>query len=260
MFNALLQRAAVSLPSQCAVCRLWQADVLCADCRARHPTPSSRCVTCARALSHVQTTGGVHCAEIALLQCGNCVVLAAQGKLALASCHAAVSYGFPWDGLVAEFKFRSHTAWAHHFAEYLLRQAQVRSALVKATWIIPLPLSDARLQGRGYNQAALLAKALAAGVSGCFAKLRQDMLLRVRETTPQPGLNRAARQANLNNAFAVDPLLVARLSGQTVALVDDVMTSGASLYAAAHTLRAAGAASVSAIVFARTEDDDFIVS
>jgi predicted amidophosphoribosyltransferase len=79
------------------------------------------------------------------------------------------------------------------------------------------------------------------------------LLLRLRDTRPQTALSRAERQANLRHAFAVDPLRVDAAGGRHLVLVDDVMTSGASLHAAARALRMAGATRVSALVLARAE-------
>ena len=78
------------------------------------------------------------------------------------------------------------------------------------------------------------------------------LLLRTRNTRPQTELKRGARLANVKGAFQVDPLRAAELRGRRVVLVDDVMTSGASLYTAAQVLRDAGAAHVTAVVLART--------
>ncbi|MGA8393023.1 MAG: phosphoribosyltransferase family protein, partial [Burkholderiaceae bacterium] len=80
-----------------------------------------------------------------------------------------------------------------------------------------------------------------------------SLLLRTRHTPAQSALNRSERLRNVQGAFAVEPLRAHELQGQRVVLVDDVMTSGASLHAAALTVRQAGAAHVTALVFARTE-------
>jgi predicted amidophosphoribosyltransferase len=110
-----------------------------------------------------------------------------------------------------------------------------------------MPLSRQRLQSRGYNQALLLARVLRP------QKTQARLLLRIRNTPAQSAQDRAHRLSSLVGAFAVEPLEVARIQGRTVALVDDVMTTGASLHGAALALRAAGAARVTALVVARTE-------
>lgn len=118
--------------------------------------------------------------------------------------------------------------------------------------VLPIPLSRERLAERGYNQSWLLARRLSP------EKADHQLLLRVRHTPPQRTLPRSERLTNLQGAFAVEPLGAKRLRGQKLLLIDDVMTSGASLHAAAQVLMQAGAAQVSALVLARTgagEDD-----
>ena len=110
-----------------------------------------------------------------------------------------------------------------------------------------MPLAPARLRERGFNQSLELARRLAPD------KTDPGLLLRVRDTPAQHGLARAQRLLNLQGAFAVEPLRAASLRGRRVVLVDDIMTSGASLFAAAQVLRAAGAAHLTGLVLARTE-------
>ncbi len=125
----------------------------------------------------------------------------------------------------------------------------VEDALAAADCVLPIPLSTLRLAERGYNQALLLARQLSPG------KTQAQWLLRTRDTPAQRTLPRAERLANLNGTFAVDPLCVAQVAGKRLVLIDDVMTSGASLHTAAQVLRKAGARHISAVVLARTEND-----
>lgn len=124
--------------------------------------------------------------------------------------------------------------------------------LGSADWVLPLPLSPQRLQTRGFNQSWLLAQQLAHH-SHTAARADASLLLRIRDTRPQSQLLREERLTNVKGAFMVDPLRANRLAGRHVVLIDDVMTSGASLYTAAQTLQQAGAAQVTALVLARTE-------
>ncbi|MEP6723503.1 MAG: phosphoribosyltransferase family protein, partial [Variovorax sp.] len=100
---------------------------------------------------------------------------------------------------------------------------------------------------RGFNQALELVRRLAPD------KTDATLLLRTRETPAQSGLTRAERLRNLRSAFAIEPLRAAEVRGRRVVLVDDVMTSGASFFAAAEVLRSAGAAHITAVVLARTD-------
>ncbi len=165
----------------------------------------------------------------------------------LDACLAALPYAYPWSTLVADFKFQQHPGWARSFAALLRAAPWVEPALEATDLLIPMPLSKERLRERGYNQAHVLACALDA------AKVAHGVLLRVRDTPPQRTLPRSERLRAVQDAFAIDPLQIHRVKGKRVVLLDDVMTSGASLHAAARVLRGAGAAHTTALVLARTE-------
>ena len=162
-------------------------------------------------------------------------------------CLAAVPYAFPWAHLMADFKYNEQPALAGIFAHLLKATPWVEPALEAADLLLPMPLSSPRLQQRGYNQALLLANHLSS------ARTRTDLLLRVVDTPAQHGLKRAQRLTALNDAFAVDPLKVSAVKGARLVLIDDVMTTGASLNTAARVLKAAGAAHITGLVVARTE-------
>ena len=167
---------------------------------------------------------------------------------------AAIDYAYPWSGLISRYKFGEHPGWASFFAAMLLKApgvSQTLADLQSADLILPVPLSKERLQTRGFNQAWELACALAIQ-SGCRAKTDGTLLMRTKNTQPQTELLRQERLANVKGAFQFDPLRAAELKGRHVILVDDVMTSGASLFTAAQTLSAAGVAHITGIVLART--------
>ena len=166
----------------------------------------------------------------------------------LDACHAAVSYEYPWSTLIAQYKFGGQAGWAHSFALLMRSAPWVEPALEESDLVLPLPLSRERLAQRGFNQALVLARALAPH------KAEAALLLRIRHTPAQMELDRAARLANVAGAFAVEPLRADRLKGRRVVLVDDVMTSGASICSAAQVLRQAGASRVTALVLARTDE------
>lgn len=220
------------VPSRCEVCRAWPAQPVCEDCVARFAQPQPRCRRCA-----LSVPAGVD-------ECGACL----KDPPPLDACHAAVAYAYPWAGLIARYKFQGQPGWAAGFATLMRSAPWVEPALERAQRVLPMPLSRERLAERGFNQALELAKRLAPG-----HKVDADLLLRVRDTAPQTALDRGERTANVRDAFAVDPLQAGRLRGADVVLVDDVMTSGASLHAASLALRQAGAAHITALVFARTE-------
>jgi ComF family protein len=166
----------------------------------------------------------------------------------LDACFAAVSYAYPWSALVARFKFSGEPGWARALAELMGRAPGVQEELAGADLLLPVPLAPRRLAERGFNQALLLARELDRD------KTEAQLLLRLRETGSQTALGRPARKANVGGAFGIEPLRAQELRGVSVLLVDDVMTSGASLHAAAQAVRQAGATRVAAAVLARTEE------
>jgi ComF family protein len=230
MLSRLIDRFAAGVPGQCAVCRAWPAHPVCEACVDRFAQPEARCRRCA-----MPVAAGVG-------ECGLCLTAPPP----LDACFAAVSYQYPWSALMAQYKFNGQAGWARAFATLMRSTPWVEPALEHADLVLPMPLSRERLAERGFNQALLLARALSP------AKTDSDLLLRVKHTPTQTALDRDQRAANVQGAFAVQPMRAAELRGKRVLLVDDVMTSGASLFGAAATLRQAGAASVAAVVLART--------
>ena len=233
MRNAWLQRWTRDTPSRCAVCGAWPARPLCDACVVRFAGLRHRCRTCALPLPDRVDT------------CGACV----QEPPPFDACYAAVAYAYPWSGLVGRFKFGGEPGWAQALAERMAAVPGVREEVLRADLVLPVPLAPRRLAERGFNQALLLARALARD------KTESQLLLRLRETDSQTALDRKTRRANVRDAFGIEPLRAPELKGKAVVLVDDVMTSGASLHAAAAAVRQAGAARVAAVVLARTEEE-----
>ena len=219
-----------AIPSQCAVCNTWPARRLCTACVARFAQPRPRCRTCA-----LPVPAGVS-------QCGDCI----KHPPPFDACLAAVDYGYPWSRVLTEFKFQPDPGWAAAIADLLREAPGVTQALEAADLVVPIPLSRARLRERGFNQALLLARRLAKD------KASSGLLLRIRETEAQSGLARARRLRNLRGAFALEPAQAHRVTGQRILLLDDVLTTGATLQAAATVLRAAGAGHITAMAVART--------
>ncbi len=145
---------------------------------------------------------------------------------------------------IHRLKYHRDVALADVLAAQLL--ALVQALAWPITLVVAVPLGQQRLRTRGYNQAALLAFPLALGLGVPWAR---RALARVRETRSQVGLSASERRENVAGAFRAAP--DARLRGATVLLVDDVMTTGATLDAAARALLAGGAAEVYAVTVAR---------
>ena len=145
---------------------------------------------------------------------------------------------------VHRLKYQRDLALAETLAGVLLTLVRNEGWAVEV--VVPVPLGRMRRRERGYNQAALLAFPLALGLGVPF---RGKALARVRETASQVGLGAEARRRNVAGAFAVaQPRAV---EGKTVLLVDDVMTTGATLDAAATALKSGGARWVFAVTVAR---------
>ena len=159
-----------------------------------------------------------------------------------------MSYQYPWAALITQYKFNGQAGWARGFATLMRSAPWFEPALEKADLVLPMPLSPQRLAERGFNQALLLARALAP------QKTDAGLLLRLRHTTAQTALDREQRLGNVKGAFAIDPLRAALVRDKRIVLVDDVMTSGASLYSAAQAVRHSGAAVITALVLARTDE------
>lgn len=158
-------------------------------------------------------------------------------------------YAFPWDALIGRFKFGNQVGLADLLARRLSEHITQTQSAIDIDAVLPVPLSPQRLRERGYNQAWELARRVAADL-----RLRAwpNLLWRPVDTAHQADLPRAQRALNLRGAFMVPPDQRARLQGQRLALVDDVLTTGATAREASLTLLRAGAASVDIWCLART--------
>jgi ComF family protein len=234
--RAFLQAAALSHsaagPSQCEVCRQWARSRLCADCVQRFAASQTRCARCALPLG------------VATTACGECLLSGPPFEHTV----CAVTYAFPWDRLITQFKFLGQSELAAPLAMRLDHAVGAHSG-PPCTLVLPVPLSTERLAARGYNQAWELARRVARSRR---LPARADLLLRALDTAHQVDLSRAQRQQNLRAAFYVQPALRQVVAGQRVALVDDVMTTGATAREATQALLRAGAAAVDVWVLART--------
>ena len=220
------------LPSQCAVCHGWARQRLCDTCIQRFAAPRSRCARCAIAVPDGVAT------------CGACLKQAPPFERAV----AALDYDHPWDELVRRFKFDAALDLADVLSLRLL-DAVKRSGVGRPDWLLPVPLAPERLRERGYNQAWELARRVGREMA-CASDPR--LLLRMKDTPHQLALPPEQRAANVRGVFALEPRRRHELPGRSVAVVDDVMTTGATVAEIARTLLQAGARSVQVWVLART--------
>ncbi|MFO7675613.1 MAG: ComF family protein [bacterium] len=172
--------------------------------------------------------------------CGRCGVTTSVERV-----RALGPYAPPFIGLVQALKYQNKTALTSLLGAALCGLVESDPELARCDVVCPVPLHRARRRERGYNQAELLAREVAAGTGIRCA----DLLVRRRNTRTQTHLaDDRARQVNVSRAFA--PAAGLRLESERVLLVDDVTTSGATLDAAGRQLLAAGAGSVAGLVIA----------
>ncbi|GMU44516.1 MAG: competence protein F [Lysobacterales bacterium] len=216
------------LAPACVLCRREAVDArICADCRALLTTNAPACARCAQPL------------PTAAPLCGTCL----RDPPAFDAASAAFRYAAPLDHLIQRLKFDDALVVSRALLPQWLATLRGQRAAPWPQLLLPVPLHPSRLRRRGYNQAHELARDLGRALD---IPVRTDLLLRTRATAPMPGLDRETRRRNVRGAFAVTGAPPAH-----VALVDDVMTSGATLNAAARALKRAGGVCVEAIVLAR---------
>ncbi|WP_374444952.1 double zinc ribbon domain-containing protein [Stella sp.] len=180
-------------------------------------------------------------------ECGEC----ARRPPPFERARAALRYDDASRPLILGFKHADRTHAAPAFAAWMARAAG--PLLAEADVIVPVPLHWTRLVRRRYNQAALLA--LAIGRIG-GRPVVPDALVRRRRTPSQGQMRRLGRFRNVAGAFAVHPRREDRIAGRRVLLVDDVLTTGATVEACIRALRAVGATAVDVVTLARVVRED----
>ncbi|MCC7634432.1 ComF family protein [Stenotrophomonas rhizophila] len=215
-----------TLPLRCLVCDEAGSDGLdlCADCHAALPWNDAACPGCALPLP----------ADEPAARCGACL----REPPRQAAAAAAFVYTAPVDQLLLRFKFHQDLAAGRLLSQLMLQRVPAFASGA----LLPLPLHRQRLRARGYDQALELARPLARSLQCPL----WHGLSRERLTAPQSDLDADARRRNVRNAFTVTAGPPSRLT-----VVDDVMTTGATLDAAVRALRRAGAAQVHLWVCAR---------
>ncbi|MDE1172246.1 MAG: ComF family protein [Parvibaculaceae bacterium] len=163
-----------------------------------------------------------------------------------AAARAVLAYGDLAARLVSRLKYGDRMEIAEAFAPWMVRAGG--DVLKGADLLVPVPLHRWRLFRRRFNQSAELARGIGK-LSGL--PCRTSLLHRIRATEAQVGLTRNQRQRNVQGAFAVDPRKKPEMAGKTIVLVDDVMTTGATVDACTRALLRAGAAEVRVLTLAR---------
>jgi len=227
----------VVLPPLCLSCGALvdQAHALCGPCWAAQSFIAPPiCQRCGVPLEGQAATADLTCAAC----------LARPPRYGRA--RAVVQYGDAARKMILGFKHADRTQAAPAFAAWMARAGA--ELLAEADLVAPVPLHYRRLLRRKYNQAALLALGIAQRAG---KPVLVDLLKRQRATPSQAGLNARERRRNVARAIAVNPRRAALAAGKRVLLIDDVLTTGATVDACVRALKGAGAAGVDVLTLAR---------
>lgn len=237
----------LALPRHCVACErpieAGSDDVVCAACWSRvQRLPHPRCARCGHPL---QVRDLPPPADPGPRRCRWCDLLPAYVRVARSVCWAPDGTG---GAIVHALKYDGWTAATRGMAAEMGRLVWPRDVVDERRAVVPVPLAADRLRERGFNQSTLLADAL-----GVVWQLPvwSDVLTRTRATVTQTRLTPDQRLANVARAFRAADGAGARLRGAHVVLVDDVVTTAATLNACAAALVAGGARIVSYVTFAR---------
>lgn len=224
-------------PPHCPSCKTGVAahGHLCGPCfRDIHMIAAPFCAQCGVPFA-------VHMGSEAL--CPDCLDHVRSYKAA----RSALVYGEVVGILVKQLKYNDQLQGLGRFSQWMAAAVQAQAGEVDV--VVPVPLHWRRLLGRYYNQAAWLAYGLADQLQ---LPCQPQWVRRVRHTPPQARLSREERQRNMKRAFAVPASRHAAVAGKRILLVDDVMTTGATIEACADALKDAGAGDIYAVTLART--------
>ena len=220
-------------PWRCILCKGPGAGIdLCRGCLRDLPWLAHVCALCGIPLPPDQAV------------CGRCLLARPDVDYFV----AALAYEYPLDRLISALKFKRHLYVARLLGELLtlrLQEAFKVQDVPQPEWIVPVPLHPRREAQRSFNQAAEIARRVAANFS---IPMRRTIITRVKNTPAQSGLSRQARQSNIRGAFK----LQTDVRGRRLAIVDDVVTTGATTGQLARVCKVAGASEVQIWVVART--------
>lgn len=223
------------LPRRCVLCTgPCDGANLCRGCREDLPRLSAPCPRCALPQGAPSGRGCTRCKD---------------RRLPWDDAFAALSYQYPVDALVGRFKFNRSFACGRALARQLADGLAAWTAPLPSA-IVPVPLHRLRSAQRSFNQADLLAREVGRILG---IPVRPGLLRRRRFTRAQRGLDARERRRNLHGAFVVPSRAASALAGAHIALLDDVMTTGATLAACCRALRCAGVRRISAWAVARAE-------
>ena len=222
-------------PPQCLSCGVLVSThaTLCQTCWGQlHVITTPMCSLCSHPFEYDLGEGAL---------CASCI----HETPPYDSAYSALVYDDTSKRLLHKLKFEDQGHMAPILADWLVSNMPPRP---DASMVVPVPLSRKRLFSRRYNQSALVGKVLAERLNIAF---EASLLRRIKHTTPQTGLTKPQRLDNIRGAFAVADEAKEPLRGASVLLLDDVMTTGATIEACTKTLKAAGVKEVHILTIAR---------
>ena len=225
------------LPAQCLVCALPSNDkLICIHCEKNILTKRSYCLHCALPLNENAD------------YCGDCL----NKDHLFDQIHALGDYTKPLSSLIKQLKYQQQLLAGELLAQLLLRSILLRytkTELSRFDFLLAVPLHPKKLQQRGFNQAQIICDSLHQQLQ---IPLLTKRILRNKKTTPQEGLSVSKREANLRGAFVYNDNATDSLIGKNVVIVDDVVTTGATINSLCRVLQKTGVNSVTVFCICRT--------
>ena len=225
------------LPAQCLLCRLPSNNkLICKHCQKVLNQDRECCQSCGLPLPKTEAF------------CGDCL----KHPHLFTQLHALADYQKPYPALIKKFKYAKKLIHGELLAALLIKSVtkdisfQQRS---KIDYLLPVPLHQKKLQQRGFNQAQLIAQQIAKQL---HIPVLLEALKRHKHTTAQEGLSLQKRKANLKNAFAISSDQEAKLSGTYIVIIDDVVTTGATVNSLCQVLLQAGVKRIDVWCICRT--------
>lgn len=226
------------LPAQCLICQLSSHNqLICVHCRQALLQPRSCCQYCGLSLPTPADF------------CGDCIK---QTHL-FSRLHALASYHSPYPKLIKQLKYEKRLIAGELLGQLLalsLAQHFNEQEIKRFDYLLAIPLHHKKLRQRGFNQAQLIANVVSAQLT---IPLLPESVQRDKDTQPQEGLSRAKRRANLRAAFSVNKNSL--LQGKHIAVLDDVVTTGATINSLCQCLLAENVASITVFCICRTGAD-----